>query len=447
MVLIRTGVLVSIVVGLAGGCSPSLFDDGSHGARSANPDGATPGDAGPADASVMVPSTCRAPCLADAAADFNGTTGGTGNHWRYLDDRRDRKWAAMTASALVMTGADPGNRITSCAAKRDAPACQALPGALLVSAAGAQSAADPAIEFTAARPQVIQLAIRAYVPAGADQAIRIYRNSREDVLFTGVAVAGALLEQLITLDALAGDRFLVALAPAASGAADVALQVFVSGAAASFPDSCQLAVTFSASAGNTIENLCGGSDFTFGVFDGNDLPPALAAGPFAELGSSGDIATGRYYRSSGTLDRSRDTTVQLWVKLRGFVDSENAWPFSDLDLEQAGGLGIAIVNDTEPVLDVTTCLTATPTDNTFADAKASYPGDGAWHFLRVVHVGGNVHVCIDGKRRTSIAVAPGRLQSTYAPHLGSNVRWSPVGAFFDGQLDDVRVLTGALPCN
>jgi hypothetical protein len=38
------------------------------------------------------------------------------------------------------------------------------------------------------------------------------------------------------------------------------------------------------------------------------------------------------------------------------------------------------------------------------------------------------------------------MQSTYHPYLGRNVIWLPSGAFYDGAIDDVRVLSGALPC-
>lgn len=110
-------------------------------------------------------------------------------------------------------------------------------------------------------------------------------------------------------------------------------------------------------------------------------------------------------------------------------------------------LGVAIVNSSPPKLDVTTCATATQTTVTFDHAVTAYPTDGSWQFVRIVHTSGNVYVCLNGARKTSFAVAPGRLQSTFSPHVGSDVRWLPQGAFFDGELDDVRVLTGALPCD
>jgi hypothetical protein len=424
------GVVLCLV--LSGGCGQSLFD--AHG--DVVNDGA------------VAPATCQAPCVADAAKDFNGTPGGAGSHWRYLDDHRDRTWTPMAPAAgdaMAMAGADPSNHITTCAAHASAPACKTLPGALLVSSAGATSAADPAIEITAPASQVIQLSLRAFVPGGDDQTIRIYRNSREDVLFTGTAAAGTALDHAITLDALAGDRFLVALAPTARGATDVGLHVFVSATGASFPSTCQVAVPFAAAAGNTVDNLCGG-DFTHGLYSGGDTPPPLATAPFPELGKAGDFTPDAYFQGTGTLDKAHDVTVQFWVKLRGFVDPYDGWLFSDLDLDATGGLGVAIVNTTPPKLYVETCTSTTPTI-TFANAVAPYPTDGSWQFVRVVHTNGNVYVCLNGARKTSFTVAPGRLQSTFSPYLGKNVVWTPAGAFFNGEIDDVRVLTGALPCD
>ena len=77
----------------------------------------------------------------------------------------------------------------------------------------------------------------------------------------------------------------------------------------------------------------------------------------------------------------------------------------------------------------------------------AYPADVAWHFVRVVHTGGNVAICLDGARVASFPAPAGTLTSTFKPHIGKNVRWTPAGAFTDASIDDVRVLSTALPCN
>src|SRR4051812_43021605 len=110
---------------LLGGCSTSLF--GASGA------GHGPGG----DDDDASNSPCRAPCVADAGAEFDGTAMSAGKHWRYLEDHRDRKWKAMTPGpGPQMTGEDPNNRITTCAAHPTAPACTAVAGGLLVSSSG-----------------------------------------------------------------------------------------------------------------------------------------------------------------------------------------------------------------------------------------------------------------------------------------------------------------------
>jgi hypothetical protein len=119
--------------------------------------------------------------------------------------------------------------------------------------------------------------------------------------------------------------------------------------------------------------------------------------------------------------------------------------FSDLDINSANGQGLAVAirNLTPPALEVATCTSGMP--DCYRDI--AYPADGSWQFVRVVQTGGNVNLCLNGVRKASLPAAAGMLQSTFPPHFGNNLQWSPQGAFFDGELDDVRVLTGALPCD
>ena len=289
------------------------------------------------------------------------------------------------------------------------------------------------------------------MPSGPDQVIRVYRNSREDVLYTGVANAGAALERSITLDALAGDRFLVALAPTGAGASEVGLQLYASATGASFPSSCQLALAFESVSGNTVASACGGT-FTHSLFDaGMDTPPQLTAGPYPELGKGTDLVADAYFTGTGTLDKSNDVTVQFWVKHRSFFMSYDAWLFSDLDLDVGakgggGGLGIVIFqNGGSPQLEVTTCTSAN-NPLSFDSVLVPYPSDESWQLVRVSQAGDAVSVCLNGKKVGSLAVKRGLLKSSYPPYLGKNVRWTPAGAFVDAVMDDVRVMSGALPC-
>ena len=430
---------IALVLALACGCHQSLFD--SHGGDDQTGDGNTGGGDG------MIAATCPSPCLGDAGGDFDGTPGGKGAHWRYLDDHRDRTWAPMTAAANVFTGANPANKITSCAQNGSAEACGALPGALLFSTAGKTTPADPGIEYTADSNRTIEFQLGVHVPAGGlGQTVRLYRNSREDVLFTGTADPGATISHSITVDALAGDRFLVAMAPPANGQPDIGVQLFVVGANATFPTECQVAVSFGALAGLTVDNLCAG-DFTAMLDSAGSPAPALGAGPFAEQGQAATIAQHNYYSAASALDRPGDVTVDLWIKHQMLVDAfTGGWAFSDLDLDAGGGIGMVIYDDSG-TLKISTQTCTDPNALTFDTVDAAYPNDHLWHFVRAVHKkDGALQVCIDGALQ-GMKTTPGTLKSTWQPFIGKNVRWTPTDASFIGQVDDVRVLNTALQCN
>ena len=428
--------LLGAALAATAACSQSLFDNRGPG------NGPGPGGDGGIDG--MVPALCAEPCLADAGRDFDGTSHGATTRWRYLDDHRDRTWAMMTPSGTpaVMTGADPNNLITSCTGSA-AAACSRLPDAVLVSSAGAAADADPAIEFTIPDPTVLQISLRVFVPGDADQDIRLYRNSREDVLFTGTAHVGELLEQSVVVDALAGDRFLVAVAPTANGAGNVAVQVFASATGAVFPLHCQLALGFDGAAGNSLADLCKHAGFDY--FKDDAMPGAitLSPGPYAELGKGLDVAPAGFLRGNQVLDQTHDMTLQFWSFQRNQDTVDTAWPFSDLDLNFGGGLGIAFAPGAPPILDATTSLD--PVKNTYIDATTAFQTQATWQFVRIIHTGDALRVCLNGRQVTNSNVPAGHLKTTEPPYLGRNVVWT-VDAFFDGVLDDVRMLDVARPC-
>lgn len=436
MVLSRARAAIWLAVVTAAGCSQSLFDN--HGA----PGGPGPGSDGGAD--TMVPALCAEPCLADAGRDFDGSSHGATMHWRYLEDRRNRTWAMMApiGTPVVMTGIDPGNVVTGCQGS-PAAACTMLPDAVLVSSAGATAAADPAIEFTTPDAVVVQITLRVLVPGDADQEIRLYRNSREDVLFTGTAQVGVLLEHSLTVDALAGDRFLVSVAPTARGASNVAVQLFASATGAVFPHDCQLALGFDGATGSSLTDRCGQARFD--SFQADAMPAAirLAPGPYAELGDGVEVLSGWFLAGSKVLDQNNDLTLQFWSLQRNQDTVDTAWPFSDLDLDFGGGLGVAVQPGAPPILDATTSLD--PAKNTYIDATTAFDTQGVWQFVRVIHAGDALRVCVNGRMVTGSTVPAGHLKTTRPPYLGRDVVWT-VDAFFDGVLDDVRVTDGALPC-
>ena len=445
MVLNRWALGVAVVAIATAACKQSLFDNHGPGPGTTADGG---DDGGGPD--MMVPSACAAPCLADAAGDFNGTASGARGNWRYLDDHRDRTWLAMATMPTLMTGVDPRNHIASCKDNPTFAGCQDLPGALLISSAGANSNADPAIEFTIGASNVIQISLRVFVPGNASQQIRLYRNSREDALFTGTANSQERLEKTVTLDALAGDRFLLAMAPTTNGAANVAVQLFASATGAVFPSSCLFAASFDGATGNTVSDRCKTAKLENIMDPATMIPVVLQPGPFGEAKQAASIAAGTYLRDNTMVDMSHDVTVQLWVRQRSVADQFSAaWPFSNLDLDftlGGGGLGMAIlppVPGQGQMLDVTT---AKDDQGNFIDANVTWPTDGSWIFIRAVHSGDNLSVCLNGEHKATVPVPAGKLATNYAPYLGRDVIWSPSGAFFDGWVDDVRILNGALPC-
>lgn len=425
---------------LVAGCGQSLFDNHVG-------DG-TGGDGGNGSGDGMVASSCPGGCIGDAAADVGGGRVG----WRYVEDARNRTWVAMAEAGGSYTGAVSPNAIRTCAATPMAPSCVALPGALLVTTAGMTTAADPALEFTVPTAQVVTLTARVFVPSGQPaQLVRVYRNSREDVLFTAIAMGGSLFERDITLDALAGERLLLAIAPSGIGAADVGVHLYINATGAAFPTTCTLAVDFASAAGNTVGNACGGAA-TYYDYDltspDDDIPPKLAAGPYTELGTAADIPLTEYYVGANVISRSGDSTTQLWVRHDAFDPSYsyNAYPFSDMDLDNGGGIAMSMfeTNSLTRGLGIYTCQGSPCTE---VGVDFSYPNDANWHFVRVVHSSGEVHLCIDGKRVAgSLAVPAGKLQGTYEPRFGRNVKWLTAGAYFDGAVDDIRAFSTALPC-
>jgi len=429
----------ALVVLLAvSGCSESLF--GAHGNLDGGiGSGSDGGDAAP------VPDTCAAPCLADATANFDGTVDGTNDRWSYVDDNRNRTWAPMTPVAGAMIGA-VNNRIERCTDKPSAAACTGLPDALLVTSSGASSKADPAVVYTSPDARVIQLVLHANIPSGSvAHRVRLYRNSREDVLFTAIAAPGATAANTITVDALAGDRFLVALEPTGSLGGTAALTFFIIDANKTFPSTCQLALTFAdPTVGTaTVANLCG-AGFTY-ILDTQPTAPVLSPmGPYNEEGN-GLYFEHPYYLVGSQALAGGDRTVQFWVQNLA-PTGQTSWVFSDIDETTARGLGIRFTNPSgsNSSFNLEAAVVTATAPVAYASQGIAISSAIAWHFVRVVHAGGMVTICLDGTQMKSAPLptptAPGR-----TPALARN-NLTAVDDF-NGNVDDVRIFSGTLPCN
>ncbi|HRC55484.1 MAG: hypothetical protein IPI49_09255 [Myxococcales bacterium] len=424
---IATAALLTLAVAASGGCKQSLFEDGAG------------------DDPDVVGTTCPAECLGDAARDFQAATPKRG--WRYVEDRRNRTWVPMTAASKRAVGEDPANGFTTCADKPGAAACAALPGALLVSTAGGSSAADPALEFTVTSKRVAKLGVRVLVPADApEQQLRIYRNSREDSLFTGSAAAGTLLEQVVSADVLPGDRLLLAFAPASGGATDIGVELFISDVGT--PSSCKIGLTFDGATGNTVTNACGAAFTSYqyqDVGDDTEVPPTLGPGPFMELGQAAVIAPGKYYKGLEVPSKAGDVTLQFWMQAKTVNEIYGSYAYSDHDLDNTGGVSVDLYSPGRVIIESLSCTRVNGGAGGYAGTFVDYPNSTTWQFVRLVHTGSKVTLCINNKQALNYALPGGKLTSSYPPYLGKNVKWSP-GAFFDGAMDDVRLLSTALPC-
>jgi hypothetical protein len=435
---------------LASGCGKSLFDNGPGGDD-------TPGSDGSVDMMIDSPpvqTSCEAPCLGDASGDFDGTAGGTNGQWRYVDDTRNRQWTAM-AGTTTKTGAGM-NKIEKCDASNPG-ACAQLNGALLFTSTGASGTADPAIELTTPDAKVMQISIRAHVPAGGTaQVFRLYRGSREDVLITATAAPGVTLEQTLVIDTLPGDRFLLAMAPEAGGTPDVAVHMYATDTQMAWPRTCVYAASFdpaTVTATSKLPQRCSATpdlltSMNDEVANGPDveIAPRFAAGPYAEQGMAADFIEGRYFNSTVIVDRGGSSTTQLWFKFDEFVTSLT-FLVSDIDVTDgpAGG-GFAIdlyINAGTTLLEAIHVTDGTlPTYNT---GEVVFAGTGQWHFVRMVHVGNDVNVCLDGVKVFSFQAPAGTAQSARTIRLGRN-QANPQEALLVGQLDDVRIFEEALLC-
>lgn len=449
----RRGLGIALLAALAAAavaCNHSLFDNRPGGGTGSGSDA---GSDGPG-----VPATCPAGCLGDAAADFDGSDTGATHVWRYLEDQ-GRSWKAMTLSGSTMVGQiDPANRITTCKTRNDAPACAALPDALLMSSG--TSPIDPAIEFTTPRdmpPQGIQLILHAYLASGADQTIRIYRNSREDLLFTSPLIATNRVDQAVVVDALPGDRFLVAIS-GTEAASEVGLQFYVNATGDPFPRSCQLALSFTGvdtATTTTVQDPCSKYTFTSLVFTAQPPVPTTmptpfmpGPGPYPEQKPGVSVGQGMFLRRDGpspmnALDWSHDITVQLWAQptMLGTIDS---FLYADFDVDSCGGVALSVrATGGDPRITLHGCTD--PVTKAEADVTPAFPMDSGWHFVRVVRSAAGFDLCIDGTHVASLPVQPGAVLSTNPPVLGKPVV-DDEGASYIGGFDDVRAFAGALPC-
>jgi hypothetical protein len=380
-----------------------------------------------------VPERCGSNCVADAARDF--TAAGAG--WRFVNDQRNHRWLAMAAQGAARIG-EGANRAELCADNPDAAACVGHADALLITSGGAGSLSDPAVEYDVATNRVLELAVRVAVPpSSGEHRVRIYRNSREDALFTAIAGPGATVAQTVRLDGIAHDRLLVALEPTGPSGGAVALSYFVIGPQMGFPAGCALAATMTDDRlqPKGVLDACG-PPLSY-LNDVNGAVLQTTGAPYAELGNAVYFEHPLHLDGAQTLPAGA-RTVQLWVR-DDAPAAPAAWVFSDVDEATASGLGIRFTQTGALRIEAAVVSSAAPV--TYASVGLAVTS-GVWHFVRVVHAGGQVALCVDGLSSTTGALA-GPTAPRRPPEFGRNGA-SPDD--FNGVLADLRVFIGELPC-
>jgi hypothetical protein len=335
-----------IALVLVGSCSQSLFEDEdkrnpASDASSTTIDARGSTDAGSADAQVEFP-VCPAPCLGDALADFESN-----NKWSYWGDHDDRTWTEMSANEPSdnphnLSGVQAGQAgIFSCAlaANRSSAACEDFPTSLLL-LPQEYGSPEPSLRYEANANGVIRVSGR-YTPtaAGAVHALRVYRNSDEDLLFLesiDTTMTGASFD--FDIEVLTGDALYFSVGPTEAGSpVPIALQLFLSEQTnTTFPGSCQMAVRFENGTNTTVQDECGTRTWEH-LLGGGATTPTQTTSATANLGQAWEASSGQYWNPTTILplDYTNEYTLQFWLKAASPV-SGDVTVLSDDDLATSG---------------------------------------------------------------------------------------------------------------
>jgi hypothetical protein len=430
------------------GCKESLFDDSTS----------TKSDAGTNDHPDGGGITgCAAPCLGDAVGEWNGEQGGTKSRFHYRDLGRDpgHDAANMTVGQYMSKPAflgrgTPQAAIASCTDLGGA-SCAGLGDALLL-VPGQQSSggADPVIEYTSAVNGTLRLSgtlAAADGASGGRQHLRLTRNARADDLLDVTFRPGDPLGSFDTeVDVLVGDRLgLLAAAPLDGEATPLGVQLYVN-EVANAPSHCELAVDFEEGPRDrchdmALERLS------------SDTPPVLSttsASLAPDFGSAEHFESGAYLRAATSADYSGDFTIQFWMKVKEPAEFQ-ATAFADWGCLEQGGINISPLDTGKLFVgaywkDETVDYCDPNGPPAPIEIEATRPTDGDWHFYRVTRstADAKLLICVDGKKVATAQVPADKdMTSGLQTHLARN-QFSP--AYFAGDLDDVRILSRALPC-
>ncbi|HTM22890.1 MAG TPA: LamG domain-containing protein [Kofleriaceae bacterium] len=447
MVLRRTIALAALLALPA--CKQSLFD--AHGDSDARP-----GDGdGDGDGDALPPDSCPATCIADLVADYDGTPAGSSGVWRYLSDARDGTVTPMTAGqwngidGLVGGGADPVPALIDCRAHASEPACAGVADRiLLVPSQASAGHHDPAVEVSIDSAQQYRVS-GVFSSTTSDSVVhdlRIYRNSLADLLHGDVFdIDNTQRGYSVDAELVAGDRLLLSLRPESGTGTPIGVQHYVSRNTGAFPGRCGVTVRFEDISGADVTDDCGLITFKARADDGAggymDLTPVPTATGPTGMGTAIALAEGQYLLPTGSpMDYAGDFTIQMWVRIVDFnFTTMSLW--ADWHDTAEGGVSLAIDSGGTFYAEV---LTPGAGD---VPLSFAWPTDQAWHFIRVVRDTGasTFRVCLDAEQKGSATLSGTlNLSTDEPPYIGRNVDYNP--PYFQGELDDVRMFTRALPC-
>ena len=437
-------------------CSQSLFDSDPGADPDAGPGGGTGADGAPTEdgapdgADAAPPgSSCPAPCLGDAVADFDGVQGGTSGRWSYLADLGAVNGADYGDLSFdgwngldAWTSGDDGVAIASCRGQ-DASVCAGLSGSLLL--VPLATGLRPALSFRVPESRGIRLsgAIRVADGEALDVPVELIvsRAGRHDAILA-TRIRTSTEERAIdaVIPALQGDEIVVSVG-SAGVSPPIGLRLYLTGideGGDAFPGRCQLAARFDAD--NPLEDGCRG----VALVDLNEDvdppgPTTQGAGPSERLGEARVFADGQFLvAGSSPLDYSGDFTVQFWSRIEEPAPSFGPVLLSDYDAEEGGNM---IMVDAETALF---CHPTAPQETTCLGGPR--PTDAEWHFWRAVRstADGTLRFCIDGDEIAQSPLPADRdLTGLVQPLLG---KYAFESAQYVGALDEVRVFAEALPC-
>ena len=427
--------------------------------------------------------TCLSPfCLGIATEDFSSTMQGTGTvMWGYTADDRSHprlSYGPLAPDTIYAAPAwsdlDAPPAIVACGSST-AGRCLEADGKLIFETDGQSSGADPVLTFVA--PNDGTYLVRADLQALAGTArVTIGRNGIYDSVAEVELTPPASQRLTATMELFAGERGVVLVSPAEAGPASVALDVQVGEAPATAPlRDCQLAMRFSEADPLALECSTGAVTFAnLNISPAEDMTSAIP-GPAPVMGNARDFPLDSAMRLDGAeLDWSGDFTIQLWARV-DFVSHFETEIFTNIYGPELGGVEIGLeprdifstnmgdidvlfayyifpkpdaFDDSSLICDRGDTGTDPCCDDTSCGANIVTPVQAGWHFYRLVRDTANneMRLCVDGQEMgTGVLPGDADISTTIDPKLATTA-FGFSEPTFNGAIDDLRVISRALPC-